>query len=152
MAVHNAGARRPQGGFTIQSRLLGQGFRFSQQPQRIRPHNAIGRRFGLNCTQLRHLLGRSRHNQFATLLVRNVALTTVGIKTLATLHAKLRLEGPLGVIDTGVNHFTVARAGACAKGICRLEQQDLLTFKRQLARNRQAHHPSPDHHCLYSIH
>ena len=87
--------------------------------------HAIGRCFLLDLLQLRDLLATGGHNQLAAAAVFHIFFCAVGIQQFLALHAQPRLERVFGVVDAGMNHLAVARAGARANGIGRLQHNHL---------------------------
>ena len=149
VAVHNAGRRRQQRRVAGQRGLQRAGFVGAEQPQVV---HAVGGGALLNGAQFIDLRGAGGHDQLAAALVRHAAFGAVGVQLLLALHAQPRLERAGRVVDAGVNHLAVARAGAGAKGVGGLQQHDLAAGQRQRACHRQPNHACADHDCVHGLH
>src|SRR6185312_8913956 len=68
----------------------------------------------------------------------------VGIETLLALDTEPCLGRARLVVEPGVNHLAVARAGSSADGVLGLEHQDLAAAPRQGPRDREANHSGAD--------
>src|SRR6266705_1780782 len=90
---------------------------------------------------LRHF---GRDDELAATPVRNAVLREKRVKSLAARDAQLRLERAARIVDSRVDDFAVARAGAGADRAFRFEDDHLATSKREGSCARQA-----DHACAY---
>jgi hypothetical protein len=141
MAVDDSRRRRVE---RVRARKLGfQGARFVRADARD-VGDAVGVRAGENRLERRQLRRIRRHDQLAAAPVRHAALGAVGVQALAPRDAGARLERARRIVDAGVDHLGVARAGVRADGVLGLEDHHLAAGERQRARHREAHHPGAD--------
>ncbi|MNC87525.1 hypothetical protein D3C83_32550 [compost metagenome] len=62
--------------------------------------------------------------------------------------AQARLERIRRIIDAGVDHLGIARAGMRADRLFRLEDHDLAPVVREPARDSEADHTGADHRAI----
>ncbi|MCY1425539.1 hypothetical protein D9M71_413280 [compost metagenome] len=98
--------------------------------------------------QRRVLLLVGGHDQLAEALIADATFVAECVEALLALHAQLSLEAAAGVIDTGVDHFGIARTDALANPSAGLDQDHFATAHGQGPGHRQAHYPGPDHHAV----
>ena len=92
------------------------------------------------------------NNQLAAAPVRHAVRDAVLVEELLAGDTAARLKRPLGVVDAGVDHFGVARAGVRADRVFGLEHYDLAPGARELARYREADHARADHDGVDAFH
>src|SRR5437763_15294653 len=66
--------------------------------------------------------------------------------------AQACLERAARIVDAGVDHLAVARAGAGAEAPGGFEDQDLAAPQRQFPRHRKPDHARPDHDHIRAVH
>src|SRR5262245_55792229 len=81
--------------------------------------------------------------------MRYAVLGGEAVKKLLALDAKARLQAPGGIVEAGMNDLTRARADLGPDLPMTLENEHLMTFEREGARNRKADHTSSDDRRLY---
>src|SRR5581483_7091383 len=86
----------------------------------------------------------SSHDQLAATAMPDAPGLAVGIETLLALDTEPCLGRARLVVEPGVNHLAVARAGSSADGVLGLEHQDLAAAPRQGPRDREANHSGAD--------
>ena len=91
-------------------------------------------------------------DQLAAAGVRHAALGAVAIEELLAGNAEPRLEAALGIVDAGMDHLAVARAGLGADGVRTLQDDHLEPGHGQPARAGEAHHTGPDHDAVDPLH
>jgi len=113
---------------------------------------AVQCRFGfgaaLNRLQQFGFGGVGGDDQLAAIAVRHAVLGAVGVKQAPAGHAGLGHQAALGIIDAGVDHLGVARAGLGADAFGGLDDDDLTAGKSQRAGDREADHAGADHHAV----
>lgn len=122
VAVDDAGGRRHQRRRAAQRRFQPHGVFAGNELQIV---HAVGAGALRDAFELRGLLGAGGHDQLAQPLVRNAAFGAIGVQQVLAAHAQAGLEAARGVIDAGVDHFGIARAGAGADGLGGLGHQHL---------------------------
>lgn len=103
VGVDNARRGRKQGGVGCDIGLERAGFLAGQETRL----DAEAAGFFVKIDQVRFLVGRLGHHEFADSLVRNIMLLTKGIEHSVALDTQLRLETVGRVVDSCVNDFTV---------------------------------------------
>ena len=76
--------------------------------------------------------------------MRNAAFAQIGIQGQPARDAKPRLERTGRVVDSRVDDFAVARAGAGAGRRFRFQRDDLAARERERPCHRKAHDAGPD--------
>ncbi len=114
--------------------------------------DAIRVGFFLNGSQFRKLGVARRHDQLPGSLVGHAVAHAVFVKKLPARDAAARLERSLRVVDAGVDHLGIARAGVRADGVFALENDDLAPGEREGARDREADRPGADHDRVKLFH
>jgi hypothetical protein len=149
VAVDDAGGRRVQRRDRAQLRLHAAHF---AEADRGHVGDAIGMRLAADPLQLLELRVLGGDDQLAAAAVRHAALGAVGVQALAPRDAGARLERALRVIDAGMDHLGVARAGMRADRVLGFDDHDLAPGERERARHREAHQPRADHDRVNAIH
>ena len=114
--------------------------------------DAVGMRFFLNILKLPNLVFARRDDQLARAAMRHAVRHAVLVEQLLAGDAAARLERALRVVDAGVDHFRVARAGMGADRVLGLEDHDLAPGLGEGARDRQADHARADHRRIKLFH
>src|SRR5258706_282753 len=79
----------------------------------------------------------SRHEQLAAAPVRYVLGFAVFVESLSAFDAETRFEAAARIVEARVDHFGVACRGLFADRGVLLENDDLATGERELARDRE---------------
>ena len=135
VAVDDAGGRRKIGGDAAQLRLHRARLGAGQEPQ---ISHAVRVRLRLDRLQLAELLLVGGHEQLSAPSVRNRALLAIRIQGQLAGDAEACLERTGRIVDPGVDHLAVARAGLGADALGRLEDDHLAAGEGEGARHRQA--------------
>src|SRR5882724_9924384 len=102
--------------------------------------------------QLFGLFGRGRHDQLAAIAVRDAMVGAIGVERALAADAHARHPAPGGVVDAGVDHFTVARGGDGADALGSLQHDDLAAGLREPPRHRKSDDAGPDNDALNPVH
>ena len=91
-------------------------------------------------------------DQLAATAVRDAAVGAIAVKEPLAGDAEPGLEAAGGVVDAGMDHLAVARAGLGADGVGTLEHDGLEPGHGEPARAGEAHHPGAHHDAVDALH
>src|SRR5262249_22221951 len=128
--VDDPGQRRMERAHAVELRFEGHGLRFRQ----LFELDAVARGSGFDLRELGELsLGRCDDQLAATAMVYIPGLAVL-VELVAPGDAEARLERAARIVDAGMNDLAIARAGAGAEGIRRLEDQRFTAVAGERAR------------------
>ena len=133
-------------------RSAGSSARRSAAASGRRSVDPVRRRRGGDAGEPAALVVAGRHDDLAEARVRHPAVGAEGVEPLAAPHAEPRLGRALRVVDAGVDHLGIARAGLAADETLGLEHQHLVPGLRQRPRRRQPDDARPDHDAPDLVH
>ncbi len=149
MAVDDPGGRRVERGDAGELGLERERLR-ARHPDHVA--DAVGMRLLPDRLELSELRFVRRHDELARALVRHAMAHAVLVEQALAFHAAERLERAFRVVDAGVDHLRIARAGVRAEGLLGLEDHHLSPRGRQGARHREADDPRAQHHRVKLFH
>src|SRR6185295_5604637 len=129
MAVDDAGRRRMQRAHAEQLGLHAGDF-VLRDPVDVA--DAVGMRFPTDRPELAELLLIRRYDELSTTAVRDAMARAVFVEQMLALDAGTSLERALGVIDAGVDHLRVARAGVRADSVLGVQNDDFASRHGEL--------------------
>ena len=140
IGIDNAGVGRPQSGHSTDVRFAGAHERaIDQLDGDTVGAGRSGQRF-----EHWHFMFIRCHDEFAAARVPNVVGRAEVVQPIATLHAQSGLERAGGVVDAGVNHAAVPRAGAMARTHVAFEDADTRATAGERPCTRETHHSAAD--------
>ena len=145
MAVDDAGHRRQEGGEAGEIGLERPRLRAREPSEILDP---VGARFRHDGAERGDLFLGDRDDQLADSAVRHAALRAIFIEPLAPGDAGARLEAALWIIESGMDHFAVARRGMGADPALLLEQQHVAAGQGQGPRHCQSDDAAAHHHAF----
>ncbi len=89
-----------------------------------------------------------RDHDLADVPVRHAALAAIVVEHLFPGDAEARLERAFAVVQAGVDHFGVARAGVRADRVGGFDHDHFASVERELACNRKPDDPGADHRAV----
>ena len=107
---------------------------------------------GANRGQLRRLLRRGRHDQFAAIPVRDAVSVAIAVERMLAGNARPRHPAAGGIVDPGMDHFAVARGCYRADALGLVQNHHFTAGPRQPPCHRKADHPGPDNDALEPVH
>ncbi len=112
--------------------------------QLLEVRHAVGDSRRADRVELLKLARMSRHEQLAAAPVRYVLGFAVFVESLAAFDAETRFEAAARIVEARVDHLGVARRGLFADRGVLLENDDLATGERKLARDRETNDAGAD--------
>src|SRR5205085_1485845 len=113
---------------------------------------AVRMRPGADGVQLLELLLARRNDQLAAAPVRHAMRGAVVVEKALAFDAAARFQRSLRVVNAGMDYLGVPRAGVRADRVLGIEDDDLSSGERQLARDREADHARADDDRVNAIH
>src|SRR6267143_6153494 len=114
--------------------------------------DAIGAAIGGQLFERRFLLSAMRYHELPAIPMRHVVRGAEFAQHPVAGDAQLRLERARRVIDTRMNHATVARARSHSEFRHLLDQENVAPALRNRTRYGTAHHAAADDHYVCAIH